>query len=82
MSDFWIRFWNKDEYSRYKQDAAGDDINGGPASHFYAGIYGALTVAFFVIQVCCLLCLNFCNLPLSTVLSVAVFALVRFCLLA
>ena len=51
MSDFWIRSWVNDRYDRYDIDENGDEISGGNTSRFYAGIYGALTFAFFAIQV-------------------------------
>ena len=51
MSDFWIRSWVNDRYDRYDIDENGDEVNGGNTSRFYAGVYGALTFAFFAIQV-------------------------------
>jgi ATP-binding cassette, subfamily C (CFTR/MRP), member 1 len=46
MSDFWIRFWSKDTYKFYD----GAETHGEYASKMYAGVYGALTFAFFCIQ--------------------------------
>ena len=49
MSDFWIRAWSNDGYSHYKnEEEHGSDVL---ASQIYVYVYGALTFAFFAIQI-------------------------------
>jgi hypothetical protein len=49
MSDFWIRAWSNDGYGHYKTKTEhGPDVLG---SQIYVYVYGALTFAFFAIQV-------------------------------
>lgn len=46
MSDFWVRAWAADTYNFYKSET---EI-GSTGSHMYAWVYGAITFAFFAIQ--------------------------------